>query len=133
MLDLPCGDYSWMQLVNFPANFSYIGGDIVEFMVDKNRLLHPGVDFRYINLVEDDLPKVDLLFTRDCLFHLAQDDVVKALRNFVRSDIKYMLTTSFLPQYSDNRNIVTGDFRQIDLLSAPFNLITCDFTPFTHV
>jgi hypothetical protein len=124
MLDLPCGDYSWMQLVNFPADFSYIGGDIVEFMIDKNRQSYPDVDFRYINLVEDELPKVDLLFTRDCLFHLAQDDVVKVLRNFVRSGIKYILTTSYLPQYSDNHNIITGDFRPIDLLAEPFNLPT---------
>jgi hypothetical protein len=122
MLDAPCGDHSWMSLVDFPTGFRYIGGDIVEFMIEENQTKWSNYDFRVFDLTKDALPNVDLLFCRDCLFHLSEDDILKVFDNVLSSSVKYIMTTSYLAQYSDNCNINTGDFRPINLEKAPFNL-----------
>jgi SAM-dependent methyltransferase len=122
MLDLPCGDHSWMGLVDFPQNFCYTGADILEFMIEQNRAKYPDKEFLVLDLCEDPLPPVDLLFCRDCLFHLSYSDIQRAFANIVRSDIKWVMTTSYVPEYSNNRDIQTGGFRPINLESAPFGL-----------
>jgi hypothetical protein len=124
MIDAPCGDYSWMNLVEFPDNFQYIGGDIVEFMIESNQLTWPKKDFRVFDLTQDKLPNVDLLFCRDCLFHLSENDILKVFDNMLSSSVKYLMTTSYLPANYDNCNIKTGGFRPINLEKAPFNLPT---------
>ena len=49
--------------------------------------------------------------------------VFKFFDNFLISDIKYILLTSHLNTEDkfENTNIVTSDFRKIDLFSKPFN------------
>lgn len=120
MLDLPCGDYSWMSLVKFPSGFQYIGADIVEFMIEDNQKKYPGKDFRVLDLCQDPLPSADVLFCRDCLFHLSYQDIQRAFENIKSSNIKYLLTTTYDEQY--NKDIVTGDFRPINLCTHPFDL-----------
>jgi hypothetical protein len=122
MIDAPCGDFSWMNLVSFPPGFQYIGGDIVEFMIEKNQSNWPDKDFRVFDLTQDTLPDVDLLFCRDCLFHLSQQDLVKVFDNVVSSNVKYIMTTSYISGHYDNRDIETGGFRPINLEQSPFNL-----------
>jgi hypothetical protein len=122
MLDAPCGDHSWISLVDFPAGFRYIGGDIVEFMIESNQTAWPEKDFRVFDLTQDTLPTVDLLFCRDCLFHLSEADLVKVFDNVMSSSVKYIMTTSYLPDHFDNQNIGTGGFRPINLEQHPFNL-----------
>ena len=120
MADIPCGDYSWMNLVEFPDNFKYIGGDIVGFMIEENRKKHPGVDFREFDLSQDLLPEVDLLFCRDCLFHFSLADLKITLANISRSSVKYVMITTY--DNGNNQDIKTGGFRPLDFTKAPFNL-----------
>jgi SAM-dependent methyltransferase len=123
MLDAPCGDFSWMSLVNFPPGFRYIGGDIVNFMVKENQSKYSGRDFRVFDLTIDELPDVDMLFCRDCLFHLSEDDIKKVFDNVLASNVKYIMTTSYIESIGySNQNIQTGAFRPINLERAPFNL-----------
>lgn len=37
VLDAPCGDYNWFRLISREPGFHYIGADIVEALVQKNR------------------------------------------------------------------------------------------------
>ena len=122
MLDAPCGDHSWMSLVDFGPDFCYTGADIVEFMIDQNRTNYPDKKFLVLDICQDPLPRADLLFCRDCLFHLSYKDIKRAFANIARSDFKWVMTTTYLPQHASNRDIVTGDFRPIDLLADPFDL-----------
>ena len=123
MLDAPCGDFSWMSLVNFQKGFKYIGGDIVNFMVEENQSKYPDQEFRVFDLTTDKLPNVDLLFCRDCLFHLCEDDIKKIFDNALSSSVKYIMTTSYIESFGySNQNIQTGQFRPINLERAPFNL-----------
>lgn len=121
MFDAPCGDYSWMSHVAFPEGFKYIGGDIVSFMIDDNRSKYPNIEFRVVDITQDDFPEVDLLFCRDCLFHFSIEDIKKTIANIARSRVKYILTTSFDHSHYANHDIKTGDFRRINLEQDPFN------------
>jgi hypothetical protein len=121
MLDVPCGDFFWMNRIDL-AGTNYVGGDIVQEIVDRNirDYQRQGIAFRRLDLISDDLPRADLVFVRDCLVHLSYDDISLALRNICGSGATYLLTTTF-PGRS-NRNIPTGRWRPLDLQAAPFNL-----------
>jgi hypothetical protein len=74
-----------------------------------------------LNLIKDPLPKSDLIIVRDCLVHLSNKDVINAIKNIKSSGSKYLLTTTFT-NLSLNSDILTGEWRPLNLLCAPFNL-----------
>jgi hypothetical protein len=123
-LDIPCGDFSWFSKMNLNLD-QYIGGDIIEAIVSKNRSLFnlQNVEFISINLIDDELPKADIILCRDCFVHFSFYDINKAIENIKRSEIKYLLTTTF-PACDQNIDIVTGDWRIVNLEKAPFNFPT---------
>ena len=101
----------------------YIGGDLVGDLIERNRAKYAsdGVTFQKIDLVNDTLPAVDAILCRDCLVHLSFDDAQAALANIARSGARWLLTTSF-PEVARNDDIVTGQWRPINLTLPPFNL-----------
>ena len=121
MLDAPCGDYSWMSQTQLPSNIKYIGGDIVESMVASNQITYPTVEFLHLDISNDALPDVDLLFCRDCLIHFSHNDIVRTFENIVRSNIKYVLITNYDDEYFNNHDIQTGNFRPISFTKDPYN------------
>ncbi|MBR0739662.1 class I SAM-dependent methyltransferase [Bradyrhizobium liaoningense] len=120
LLDLPCGDFYWMSMIELPVPH-YIGGDIVPDLIERTAAQHArdGRIFREIDLCSDALPKADLLLCRDCLIHLSEDMIFRALENLKKSDITYLLTTTY-PK-GQNRSIQTGDFFTVNLCAAPYN------------
>lgn len=122
LLDLPCGDFSWMSTVSLDG-IEYIGADIVTELVDANQSRFGNTSRRFLelDLVASPLPSADLLMCRDCLVHLSHADVRAALANIARSDIGWVLTTTF-PDEPANVDITTGDWRPINLVLPPFNL-----------
>ena len=124
LLDVPCGDWRWLATVDL-GGLHYAGGELLEELVEQNRRLHGGPDrnFVQLDLTASNLPAADLLLCRDCLVHLSFADIDKALRNIRRSSIAYLLTTTF-PAESANADIVTGDWRPLNLQAAPFDLPT---------
>tara|TARA_R110002072_G_scaffold125361_2_gene261302 strand:- start:104 stop:856 length:753 start_codon:yes stop_codon:yes gene_type:complete len=119
LLDLPCGDYNWMQRLDLGA-VQYVGADIVTALIERNRMLHEGVRFEILDLLKDDLPPADLILCRDCLVHLSFADIELALKNLCRSKVKYLLTTTFTNR-STNQDIVTGQWRALNLTRPPFS------------
>jgi SAM-dependent methyltransferase len=118
-LDLPCGDFNWIRHVS-PFLSHYIGGDIVPQLIEANRTKYSGYgQFMVLNLLKDKLPTVDVIFSRDCLVHFSYSDIKKALANIKRANIKYLLTTSYLNREINN-DIITGEWRPINLEKAPF-------------
>ena len=127
MLDAPCGDFNWMQSITQTLSIKYIGGDIVKPLIKQNNAQYKNNDisFLHLDLTKTELPEVDALFCRDCLFHLSYQDIASVLRNFLSSKITYLITTSHAAPNGPrmkNSNITTGDMRSLDLFSEPFSL-----------
>ena len=121
MLDLPCGDFNWMENISLNLS-SYIGGDIVQEIIDSNNRNYSNEirSFVKLDITKDPLPKVDLIFCRDCFVHLSNDDILKAIENIKKSQAKLFMTTTFTACRS-NEDIVTGDWRILNLMKKPFN------------
>jgi hypothetical protein len=120
VLDIPCGDFHWMQLV--AADIDYTGADVVPGLVNENQKRYSGPRRRFLLLdaTRDLLPPVDLILSRDLLIHLSTRDCRAALANFVSSGSRFLLTSHF-DDRPNNPDIVSGDFRPINLCRAPFH------------
>jgi len=123
MFDAPCGDFNWMQHVRLPEDCRYIGGDIVASLIVKLQAQYAGPkrQFQVIDIVQDELPHADIWLCRDVLFHLPTADIIKTFKNFARSQISYMLTTTYDFQ-KFNADVKPGGFRYVNLRRPPFSL-----------
>jgi hypothetical protein len=121
LLDLPCGDYSWMRLIDLPVA-SYIGAALLTEVVQPLQMAYTDSRHRFLvlDLIREPLPQADLLFCRDCLVHLSFADIRRALGNVLRSGIPFLMTTTF-PECEVNEDIVTGDWRPLSFQRSPFH------------
>lgn len=119
ILDIPCGDFNWMKLVDL-TGIQYMGADIVEEAV-RNCSKNFPYTFQVLDITSSPLPTVDLILSRDCLVHLPYSDIFKALENIRKSGSKFLLTTSFT-ELETNIEGKLGGWRPINLLREPFNL-----------
>ncbi|MEH2092593.1 class I SAM-dependent methyltransferase [Nostoc sp.] len=121
MLDAPCGDFYWLKEAQLNIE-KYIGCDIVADLITTNQRSYGNEvrEFTNLDLATDSLPQVDLIFCRDCLVHLSFQDAIAVIKNFKKSTSKYLLTTTY-PGILENKDIVTGDWRAIDLKLPPYN------------
>ncbi len=121
LLDIPCGDFNWMKLINF-KKCRYFGADIVRQIIKKNKKFEKkGISFFQSDITSDLIQRYDLIFCRDCLVHLSNDDVQKSIKNIIRSKSNYLLTTTFHDN-EVNERIVSGMWRPLNLTKAPFFL-----------
>jgi hypothetical protein len=120
IFDIGCGEFGFMNITLKNLKLNYIGGDLVNNILNKNRMNFPGYKFIKFDILKDNVPKVELLHIRDCLFHFSFSDIVKALNNFCNSDSKYILLTSHNSLMLKNYDITTGDFRYLDFNKKPF-------------
>jgi SAM-dependent methyltransferase len=121
-MDAPCGDWHWMKETPLGVE-QYIGVDIVDSLIEKNQRQFGNVSTNFVclDLAEDQLPQVDLIFCRDCLVHLTFSDINRVVANFKRSNSKYLLTTTFTGR-ENNVDLVGKDvWRTLNLELPPFN------------
>lgn len=121
VLDAPCGDFYWMSRLSLNVE-KYIGVDIVRELVMRNaeKFGGQGKLFMCLDVTTDKLPNVDLIISRDMTVHLSEQAALAAFRNFKRSQSEYLLTTTF-PACEKNEDILTGEWRQLNLQLPPFN------------
>ncbi len=130
-LDIPCGDFNWMKAVAF-GDVAYIGGDLVPSLVERNaeRFGSRKRRFEVLDIVEDRLPDADMIFVRDCLIHMDNALILRALHNIRRSSFRYIcLTHDLNHERFPGRNIeldravdgVNFEFRPNDFELAPFS------------
>jgi SAM-dependent methyltransferase len=121
LLDVPCGDFTWMARVDLDG-IEYTGGDIVPSIIAANRRLHAGASRQFVelDLTRDVLPDADVILCRDCLVHLSYANIGAVLANIARSNIRYLLMTSF-PGRGGNYDVVDGNWRTLDFQAPPFS------------
>jgi hypothetical protein len=103
ILDAPCGDFYLMKKIDL-SDVKYIGIDLVDEQIERNKLLYPSFDFRAMNMVTDELPLCDLVFSRDILIHLSDDDIIRYITNCKKSGIKYLMTSTY-PDLAQNQEM----------------------------
>ena len=103
-------------------SISYIGADIVEKIIQFNNEKYSKENRRFIqlNILEDKLPKADIIFCRDLFIHFSYGDIFTAIENIKKSGSKYLLTTSYRLG-TKNFDIPTGRWHPINLLIKPFS------------
>lgn len=114
-LDLPCGDFNWMnRVIRDMPGLRYTGGDVVPALIEKNRVRYPGVRFEVLDITSSPLQQYDMIFCRDCLVHLPGDLIAQAIDNVRRSESLFFVATTFpkaIPQ-----EIQVGQWRPINLI-----------------
>ena len=121
MLDAPCGDFNWMK--DTPHGLEqYVGVDIIPELINHNQSLYGNerTQFLLLDLIRDKLPRADVILCRDCFIHFSYRHIASAIVNFKRSGATYLLTNTY-PDWRQNEDIRTGDFRHLNLLLPPFN------------
>tara|TARA_X000000368_G_scaffold253014_1_gene200020 strand:- start:1775 stop:2476 length:702 start_codon:yes stop_codon:yes gene_type:complete len=129
ILDIPCGDWKWMSTMNF-QHVNYIGCDVVEEMIEDNSKLYESDNIKFIvkSLIDDDLPKADIIIVRDLLVHLDTSDILKCLANIKRNNFKYIAITNYPTLKSQHKDKLLGDkWRPINLSKEPFSLTDPDY------
>jgi len=119
ILDLPCGDFNWMRLVDLSSIY-YTGADTVPEPIHRNTLLYarPGRRFIPLDMLRDPLPTADLILCRDGLVHFSFSGIALALQAMKRSRSAYLLVTSFTA-HASNENIPMGHWRPLNLDLPP--------------
>jgi SAM-dependent methyltransferase len=101
VLDLGCGDFNVGSRIRGLCR-SYIACDIVTELVEFNRKKFStlNVDFRALDLVEDPLPKADIVFIRQVLQHLSNVQIKRFLPKLPGS-FSWIVLTESLPLQPD--------------------------------
>lgn len=128
ILDAPCGDVNWISLIwNSLKIKKYIGADIVSELITKNNSCYANnnpyiISFNCIDIIQDNIPNVDLILSRDCLVHFSYKTIQRILNNFINSRSTYLLMTHFtdkeIRKYPD---INDGNWRAINFQLPPWN------------
>jgi hypothetical protein len=127
ILDAPCGDFFWMkEIINkiSSSGVNYLGVDIVKEIIDSNsaNFGNTKVSFLNLNLIDDTIPKVDMILTRDCFIHLSFSNIFKIIRNYRESNSKYLLLSTYTDPKRKNKDIDGSrvDFRALNMQKFPF-------------
>lgn len=122
IVDAPCGDYNWFCKLDYKFD-SYYGIDIVQEIIENNQYKYQNENTKFVqgDILTYSIPKADLILCRDCCIHLTFDEIKLCISNFKKSGSKYLLMTNY-DNICDNADILTGQFRELNLLRSPFNL-----------
>ena len=131
VVDLGCGDFRVASKFVSDA-FHYTGCDVVFSLVKHLNAEYKSdsVEFRCVNIVEDELPDGDLCLVRQVLQHLSNAEIRRVLENAAK--FKYLIVTEHYPspekEFTPNLDIPHGPSVRVQFDSAvvldkpPFNV-----------
>lgn len=121
LLDIGCGDFTWMKEVRLLCE--YIGLDIVEEVVRANNACYRSEErsFQVLDATADPLPRADTVLCREVLFHLSFRDIWRVFKNVRKSSASFLIATND-NDLKYNADILSGDFRMLNLHKSPFYL-----------
>ncbi len=134
IIDIPCGDWKWMSEFDL-SDLEYFGYDIFDDLIldNQRKYTKKNITFDVKNLVNEKLPKSDLIIIRDLLVHLDHTDIIKCLTNLDDSDFKFIGITNY-PKIISHKNRLFGDYlrlgdkwRPINFSIHPYSLPSPDF------
>jgi SAM-dependent methyltransferase len=122
LLDVPCGDFNWMRLVDI-GDAEYVGVDVVSELIAGNNERFATTTRRFVcaDAESETLPRADLVLCRDLMVHLPNRSALRLIRNLKKTGSRYLLATTF-PRTGQNEAIIRGMWRPINLERPPFSL-----------
>lgn len=120
--DIPCGDFNWIgEFLLQNPEITYHGFDIVRDLIKSNQAKHPDTKFSCLNIIKETPAASDLIFCKDLLNHLTNEEILKSVRNMVNSGSTYILATNNLnSENSELPKIRMATSRPVDLTARPF-------------
>ena len=122
MLDMPCGDFSWMQdLIKKNNYINYTGYDIVEDIISYNNKKYSknNVSFFCKDIInEKNFDNFDLVFIRDFFIHIDNASIDILLKNIKSSKVRFLACSNNNNEF--NKDIVLGQHRKVNLTIEPF-------------
>lgn len=121
--DIPCGDFHWMKSVIDSVQVNYYGYDIAKNLIIDNSQKYSSkrISFSCLDITSTELPSAECIICRDLLIHLSNKDALRALTNLSKTTPKFLLISNY-PNVKKNKDIITGDFRPVNLSLPPFSL-----------
>ncbi len=128
IVDIGCGDWQIMSLVDIPENKNYTGYDVANFVIEKNKSQYTKENV-FFKLYDGDFSKVesaDLCIIKDVLQHLDNSRILSFIEHM--SKFRYVLITNCVENRKElahqgiNQEIQAGGWRPLDLTQYPFNL-----------
>jgi SAM-dependent methyltransferase len=100
VVDLGCGDFHVGEQLR-PYCGRYVACDVVPALIERNKekFAAANVDFRCINIIEDDLPEGDVVFLRQVLQHLNNAQILSVVQKLYR--YKFLVLTEHVPAAPD--------------------------------
>lgn len=142
VVDLGCGDFFIGSKIR-PLCNKYIACDIVDSLIafNKEKFSDINVDFRTLDFINDALPQAEIVFIRQALQHLSNQDIIKLIPKLI-NHYHYLILTEHLPlneNYTPNIDKPTGKETRIvknsgvDLIKPPFNLPILESTKLCEI
>jgi hypothetical protein len=126
MLDMPCGDFSWMQnLLKNNIDINYTGYDIVKDIVARNNKKYSSnkINFFCRDIVnEKTFDNFDLIFIRDFFIHIDNKSINRILINIKNSKVKFFACSNNNNESFNKDVIAIGAHRKVNLTIKPFYL-----------
>jgi len=123
VLDLGCGDWQFSKHLDW-TGIDYLGVDVSAVVLKNTKTFtRPGIAFRELNAVTDQLPPADVLIAKDVLQHWGNADILSFLPKLTSFRVA-LITNGFNPEKMDkvNLDINPGEWRPVDLQKSPFNV-----------
>jgi SAM-dependent methyltransferase len=110
VVDLGCGDFNIGRQLR-PHCGRYIACDVVPELIDHNQKKFGGlqVDFRCLDIVQDDLPVGEVALLRQVLQHLSNPQITRVVRKLYK--YRFLVLTEHLPankEFPANKEQSTG-------------------------
>jgi len=118
VLDCGCADHHWLSKFDW-TGIEYMGIDIVPELIGQNKKNFPDKTFINANIVEYNLPKIDLIFIRDVFTHLRLKDCLQIVENVINSGSKYLMISSSSGNINHNSRCLVLNPRNLKI--DPFN------------
>jgi 2-polyprenyl-3-methyl-5-hydroxy-6-metoxy-1,4-benzoquinol methylase len=122
VLEIGCGDGVLIKYLKLPQNVSYTGYDVVESILEKNKVLFPDYSFENKNIETEDFPCFDLILCKDVFIHLPNKKIISMIKK-IKSHCKWAIISHDCPRENIKfvKDIKMGDYREVDLNQKPFN------------
>ena len=96
VLDIGCGDFQVSRNI-VASHFDYIGVDVVAPLIERNqrKFANDHISFRSLDVIKDELPRVDLVLIREVLQHLSNQQISAILAKVETAP--YVIITEYQP------------------------------------